>query len=84
MLIEPIYYAIFYDIAKPKTAFHAINKRIKKEMFHNLVDGNGAKEVDLKEKDGVVTKYQIVSISTFQITNTVDNHLFAICDCEKI
>ena len=83
MLIQPIYYAIFYDLAKPKTAHYAMNKRIDKRMFHNLIDDMGNKTINLKV-EGKVSTYKIVFISTFQITNTVDNHLFAVCDCEKI
>jgi hypothetical protein len=84
MLIQPIYYAVFYDIAKPKTAHYAVNKRIDKRVFHNLVDDMGTKDIELKNSEGVFEKYRVISISTFQIVNTVDNHLFAVCECEKI
>lgn len=84
MLIEPIYYAIFYDTAKPKMVQYAHNKRIDKKIFHNIIDDMGNKEVKLKGYDGDINNYRILSISTFQITNTVDNHLFVVCDCEKI
>lgn len=84
MLIDPIYYAVFYDVAKPKHAGNAMNKRIDKKIFKNLVDDNGSKTVLLKDSSGTCTDYKIISVSTFTITNTVDNHLFAVCDCEKI
>ncbi len=84
MLIEPIYYAVFYNTAKPKHIGNAINKRIDKRTYHNLVDDAGTKTVELKNTAGIVTNYKIISVATFLIRNTVDNHLFAICDCEKI
>lgn len=84
MQIEPIYYAVFYDLAKPKVIQHAMNKRIDRAQFKNLIDEMETKNVILKNGDGAIHNYKIVSVATFIIRNTVDNHLFVVCDCEKI
>lgn len=83
MMIEPIYYSVFYDVDKPRQVDHAINKRIDEKVFNNLTDDTGPKEVILKI-EGKEINYQIVSVSTFNISNTVDNHFFVVCDCKKI
>lgn len=79
-----LYHAVFYDTAFSKAAHHALNKRIEKSIYHNLIDGMGPKEVELKTDDGKVSQYKIKNISTFQITNSVESTVFIVCDCEKI
>ncbi len=80
MLVEPMYYAIFYDVAFPKNDKYAMKKRINYFKYLNLTDDVFFnKEVELDK-----VKYRILSHSTFTISNTVDNHLFVICDVEKI
>lgn len=84
MLIEPIYYAVFFDRAKPKDVQHALNKRITATNYKNLTDDNGTKTVELKTAAGRVASFSIVSVATFNISNTVDNHFFVVCDVEQI
>ena len=84
MLAQPIYYAIFYDIDKPKNHYNAMNKRILEKQYFNLIDGLEGKEVELRSADGLLGKYRVVMTSTFHIFNSVDNHFFAIVDCKKI
>lgn len=80
MLVEPMYYAIFYDVAFPKNDKYAMKKRINYFKYLNLTDDVFFnKEVELDK-----VKYRILSHSTFTISNTVYNHLFVICDVEKI
>lgn len=80
MLIDPIYYAVFYDIAFPYDVQHAMNKRISKMKYLNLLDNAVlTKTVFLNNR-----KYAIVGKKTFQIINTVDNHLFIICEVKKL
>lgn len=83
MLIEPIYYAVFFDTVKPRTTEYALNKRITAQMFRNLTDDNGTKTVELKTVTGKVAEFKIISVTSFQILNTVDNSFFAVCDCKK-
>lgn len=84
MPISTIFYAVFYDIKKPKTIAYAMHKRIDETLFKNLTDGMGIKEVELKDHHGNISRYRVPAISTFLIQNTVDRNLFVICDCEKI
>ncbi len=84
MRIEPIYYAVFYDLEKPKQIQYAMNKRIDRSQYKNLIDDMEGKTVELRTNGGVPANYKIISVATFIITNTVDNHLFVVCDCEKI
>lgn len=84
MLIQPIYYIVFYDLSKPKTAYYAITKRVDKKQFHNILDDMGVKQMDLKNRNGEVGRFTLKSVSTFQIVNTVDNTLIAVCECQKI
>lgn len=79
MLIDPIYYAIFYDIEFPLNLYYAMNKRITKKQFDNLSDNLPFKTVSL---DNV--NYQILNTKTFNIVNTVDNHIFLICEIKKL
>ncbi len=80
MLVDPMYYAVFYDVALPKTDEHAMKKRITYFKYRNLTDGIfEEKQVVL---DGV--EYRITQQSTFSIVNSVDNHQILICDVEKI
>lgn len=81
-MIEPIYYAVLYDVAKPKTVEFAVNKRITRNSYVNLTDGIEGKEVTIKGDETKI--YKVLSVATFSILNTVDNHFFVICDCEKI
>lgn len=84
MKMSPIYYAIFYDITKPRTIGHAMVKRIEKIQYQNLIDGLECKTVELKNSLDEVSTYQVISTSTFHIANSIDNHLFVVCDCEMI
>lgn len=84
MNIEPMYYGVFYDTDKPKTTYFAMHKRISEKTYFNLTDGMEGKNVELRNVDDKIAKYKINSISTFSIFNSVDNHYFAVCDCEKI
>jgi len=79
MLIDPMYYAVFYDIAFPRNDKYAMRKKINYYKWMNLTDGIGEKQVEL---DG--SKYVIVEMRTFKMLNTVDNTLFLICDVIKI
>lgn len=83
-MIEPIYYAVLYDIKEPKTVEFAINKRITKKAYENLTDGIEGKEVTIKREDEEPRIYKILSVSTFNILNSVDNHFICVCDCEKL
>lgn len=76
MLTIPAYYAIFYDVEKPKDIANAMHKRIDRKQFLNLID-------DMSHKKGVCldkTWYRIESISTFQISNSLDALSFVVCD----
>lgn len=79
MLIDPIYYAVFFDINLPATSLYAMNKRITESQFKNIADGLPGKNISLDGKD-----YQIINTKTFNIINTVDNHIFIICEVKKI
>ena len=85
MRIEPIYYAIFYDVSKPKTLAYAMNKRISEKQWINLTDGIECKEVELRrDDDSKLTHYKVLGHVTFQIFNTVDNHYYAVFDVKVI
>lgn len=79
MLIDPMYYAIFYDVDLPKNDYYAMRKRISYLKWTNLLDDMGTKTITL---DGV--QYIILEIRTFKIINTVDNTLYLIADVEKV
>lgn len=81
---QPTYYAVFYDVAKPKDVRFALHKRITPQNFKNLTDDIVGKEVELKDHLENVAVYKIIGISTFSIFNSVDNNFFVICDCEKL
>lgn len=84
MLIQPMYYAIFYDNAYPKIERFAQNKRISRLQYLNLTDGMGSKTVELIDKEGKNFNYVITQTSTFHIVNSCDNTYFVICNCDKI
>lgn len=73
MLIEPMYYAVFFLNGIPK------HKRILRSQWINLTDGIIEKTVELES-----IKYVVISIKTFNILNSVDNTHFAICDIQKV
>ena len=79
MLIDPMYYAVFYDVALPKDDRYAMRKKITYFKYINLTDDMGQKSVEL---DGV--KYNIKEIRTFKVLNTIDNTLYLIADVEKV
>jgi len=79
MLMYPMYYVVFYDIDKPKTIGNAMNKRIDRSQWINICDGIIEKTVELDKE-----MFKIISVSTFNIINTVDNTLFAVCDVKKL
>lgn len=79
MLIDPMYYAVFYDVTKPKDDRFAMRKRINYFKYINLTDGMEEKTVEL---DGV--KYKITEVRSFKVINPVDNTLFLVCDVEKV
>ncbi len=68
MLVDPMYYAIFFDVDKPQTHEHALNKRIEYKTYRNLTDSIEGKQVEL-HSDKVAT-YQVISVKTFNICNT--------------
>lgn len=84
MHIQPIFYAIFYDMEKPKTIKYAMHKRIDASIYRNLTDDNGIKEVELKDHEGNVSRYRIPSMLTFKIENSIECNLYVVCNCEKI
>lgn len=87
MLIQPMYFAVFYDVKFPKDVLHAMSKRIDLNKFTNLTDGIISKFVELDSiVDEQVKKetYKVLNFSTFNINNSVDNHYLVICDVEKI
>ena len=68
MLIDPIYYAVFFLDDVPR------HKRIEKKQYDNLTDDLSAeKQIMIEGKT-----YHIKSFQTFNICNTVDNHFFVI------
>lgn len=79
MLVEPMFYVIFYDVAFPRTDKYAMKKRINYFKFMNLTDGILQKEVELDK-----VKYRVIQYLTFSIVNSVDNTLYLVCDIEKI
>jgi len=79
MLIDPIYYVVFYDINLPFTPLYAMSKRVTENQFKNIADGMPCKTVSLDNVD-----YQILNTKTFNIVNTVDNHIFLICEIKKL
>ena len=79
MLIDPIYYIVFYDVNLPFTSLYAMNKRITEKQFKNIADDMPCKTVSLNDTD-----YQILNTKTFNIINTVDNHIFIICEIKKL
>lgn len=84
MLIDPIYYAIFYDVDKPKDFINAMNKRINRRMFFNLDDDFSGKTVELKTHEGIIGSYKLISTTSFKIENSIDNNFFIICNVEKL
>jgi hypothetical protein len=78
MLIEPMFYAIFYDVDHPKDVANAMLKRIDKNKYINISDGLIQKNVFLN-KD----RYTILSAATFNIVNSIDNTFFVVCDVKK-
>lgn len=83
-MIEPIYYAVFYDVARPKNHMYAMNKRVLEKQYNNLTDDCGGKEIELRSYDDKIAKYRVLNHCTFSIFNSVDNHYFVVCECEKI
>lgn len=80
MLIDPMYYAVFYDVELPKNDKYAMKKRINYHKYMKITEGDlSEKNVEL---DGV--QYEVFSISTFRIQNSVDNTLFAVCNVKKL
>lgn len=83
MLMYPMYHVVFFDVDLPKTALNALNKRIDRNKWINIVDGIIEKTIELKVGEKT-SMYKVVSVSTFNILNTVDNTFFAVCDVKKI
>jgi len=81
--MSPMYYAVFYDVEKPMDIYNAMQKRIDQKLFANLTDGIMIKGVQLKDANGVVSHFNVVSTKTFCITNSLDNTSFVICEVEK-
>jgi hypothetical protein len=80
MLVEAMYFAIFFDVDKPRNDKFAIKRRINYAKYINLTDEVVPdKEVELDE-----IKYKIVDHLTFNIINSVDNHHILVCGIEKI
>lgn len=84
MVTAPIYYAVFYDVNKPKTSYFAMHKRISEKQWFNITDGIEGKSVQLRSVDDKIANYKIISQSIFSILNSVDNSFFVICDCQII
>lgn len=83
MMVDPMFYAIFFDVEKPQTAEFALNKRIEEKVYNNLIDeAIPQKEVQLIVDDAPVW-YTVESRKTFQIWNTVDNHYFIILEIKR-
>lgn len=80
MLVDAMYFAVFFDMAQPKDDRFAMKKRINYFKYLNITDGIVFnKEIELDK-----VKYRIKAHSTFSIINSIDNHHFVICDVEKI
>ncbi len=80
MLIDPMYYVIFYDMALPRDDEHAMKKRINYFKYIHLTE----EPVEGKEVELDSVKYKIKYQSTFRIINSTDNTMFLICDVEKV
>lgn len=78
MSVNPSYYSVYYDVTLPKDIPNAMFKCIDRKTFNNLVDKMEGKKVYL---DNV--EYDLVSVSTFHVENTVENMIFAIVDVKK-
>lgn len=90
-MTQPIFYAIFYDVAFPKTYHHSMFKVVTKAVFENLSEELKdkypifTKEVELKfNDDSPFVKYLVEHVTTFQIYNSVENHVYVVCDIKKI
>lgn len=83
MLIEPMYYAVFFDVDLPQTVQYALNKRMDQKQYNNLTDGIEGKNLELQTINGKVSLYRLISTKTFLITNTVDNCYYVICEVKK-
>ena len=84
-MIAPTYYCVFFDIDKPKNHHYAMNLRIPRSKFINLIDDKiPNKTVELKDRAGMISTYRIIQSVDFQIYNTVDNNNFVVCTCKKI
>lgn len=70
MLIEPMYHAIFYDVTKPMDIYNAMQLRIDKQKFVNLTDDKW-------------DRYNVISVKTFCVVNSIDNTYFIVCEVEK-
>jgi len=84
MLVEPMYYAIFYDISLPMDVYNAMHKRINYAKYKNITDGVIRKVVELVNKDGTAFSYNVISSKTFCIVNSIDNTYFVVCCVEKV
>lgn len=82
-MVEPMFYAVFFDVDKPQTVENSINKRIQQKEFNNLVDEAVPDKEVLLAIDNVQHWYIITSRKTFQIWNTVDNHFFIVLEIKK-
>jgi len=78
MLIDPMYYIVFFDVDDSKNVSR--NKRVFVNEFKNITDGYSEKEIILENNQ----KYKIVEVRIFNIRNTVDNTIYAVCDIKKI
>ncbi len=83
-MIAPTYYAVFYDIKKPKNISTAMYKRVQESTYNNLTDGFPDKQVELRNGEDILRNYRIINVCTFSIFNTIDNAYYCICDCEKV
>ena len=82
MLIEPMYHAIFYDVTKPMDVYNAMQLRIDRQKFVNLTDDIIKKQVELK-CDDKWARYNVISVKTFCVVNSIDNTYFIVCEVEK-
>jgi len=81
MLIDPMYYATFFDVERPLEK--AITTRIERNKFVNLTDDIVQKEVVLMLPNGTFQDFKVLEVKTFSIINSVDNTHIAVCNVER-
>jgi hypothetical protein len=79
------YIAVFYEQNKPRTSIYALYKRISRDKYLNLTDGDSfTKTVELFSEEGLNGRYQILETMTFNTVSLIENISYVICITKKV